>query len=86
MVFPVPSATLQEIPCFGSSEIHWLDMPAEETEEELTANADSGGTFAGQEFDSLYYPLAGPPQSHVYIYIVILYTNVDFTSPFRCKV
>lgn len=46
MVFPVPPATLQEIPCFGSSEIHWLDMPADETEEELTANADSGGTFA----------------------------------------
>ena len=41
MVFPVPPATLQEIPCFGSSEIHWLDMPAEET-----ANPDRGGTFA----------------------------------------
>lgn len=46
MVFPVPPATLQEIPGFGSSGIHWLDMLAEETEEELTANLDSGGTFA----------------------------------------
>ncbi|TKC35075.1 hypothetical protein EI555_013129, partial [Monodon monoceros] len=36
----------EEIPGFGSSGIHWLDMLAEETEEELTANLDSGGTFA----------------------------------------
>ena len=44
------------------------------------------GLLPGQGFDCLYYPFAGPPQSHVYIYIVILYTNVDFTCPFRCKV
>lgn len=37
MVFPVAPAALQERPGFGSSRMHWLEMP-EETEGELIPN------------------------------------------------
>ena len=46
MVFPVPPATLQEMPGFGSSRMYWLEMPAQETEDELTPKPDSGEILA----------------------------------------
>lgn len=55
MVFPVPPATLQEMLGFGSSRMHWLEMP-QETEGELIPNPDTEGTFTWPE-DCLHFPL-----------------------------
>lgn len=79
MVFPVPPATLQEMPGFGSSRMYWLKMPAEETGEELLPHPDMGALCLARWLPSHpSLPPAVPVQSHIYTLIVTL------THSYKC--
>lgn len=87
MVFPVPPATLQEIPGFGSS---W-DALAGHASRRDRWGADNKSRqwrdFWGPGVWLSLFPFSwSSSKSCLHINSHLVHTNIDFTSPFRCEV